>query len=271
MKPLVLYFVLAYAISWLIWLPLYGQHFGIRDLPTVPFHHGLGGLGPLLSAFITMYVFQKDAGVRQLMLKCVQARPFLYLLIALFSPFVLAVTAAIGSYFLYQTPLDITSLTRSGEFPEFNMAALFGYNVLFFGLGEEAGWRGFALPRFQKRFNALTSSILLTLFWAIWHWPAFFYRPGYLSMDIGGIAGWVFSLLTGSILLTWLYNSSRGSILICAVFHATIDLAFTAENTRPETTALLGMLITVWGILTIIIFKPKRLSANSEESFSGSN
>lgn len=263
MKPLILYFVIAYAVSWLIWLPLYGPHFGVQGLPTVPFHHGLGGLGPLLSAFITTYVFQNKAGVRQLMLNCVQPKPFLYLLIALFSPFALAAMAAIGSYFLYQTPLDLISLTRSGEFPDFNMAALFGYNVLFFGLGEEAGWRGFALPRFQKRFNALTSSLLLTLFWAVWHWPAFFYRPGYVSMDIGGIAGWLFSLLTGSILLTWLYNSSRGSILICAVFHATIDMAFTAENTRPETTSLLGMLITVWGILTIIIFKPKRLSASA--------
>lgn len=271
MKPLILYFVLAYSFSWLIWLPLYGPHFGVYGLPLLPFHHGLGGLGPLVSAFITTYVFQKKAGVWQLLLKCIQPKPSLYLMIALFSPFVLAGLAAVGSYFLYQTPLNFTSMMRSGEFSDFSPAAVFGYNILFFGLGEEAGWRGFALPRFQKRFNALTSSLFLTLFWAIWHWPAFFYRPGYVSMDLGGIAGWVFSLLTGSVLLTWLYNSSRGSILICAVFHATVDMAFTAENTRPETTALLGMMITVWGVLTIIIFKPKRLSATSDGSFTAVN
>ena len=70
------------------------------------------------------------------------------------------------------------------------------------------------------------------------------------------------TLLTGSILLTWLYNSSRGSILICAVFHSTIDIAFTSGIADKNIVNYMGFLITVWGILTIIIFKPKNLSHN---------
>ena len=146
------------------------------------------------------------------------------------------------------------------EFPEFNLLTFFIYNLIFFGFGEEVGWRGFALPRFQAKFNALTSGLILTVFWALWHWPLFFYRPGYVSMDMAGIFGWVFSLLTGSILLSWLHNSSRGSILICAIFHSTIDIAFTADLPDKAVVGYMGFLITVWGILTIVIFKPRNLA-----------
>jgi hypothetical protein len=84
-------------------------------------------------------------------------------------------------------------------------------------------------------------------------------------MGFAGIMGWVFSLLTGSILLTWLYNSSKASILICAVFHSTIDIAFTADIAGINVINYMGFLITVWGILTILIFKPKNLAANDRE------
>lgn len=79
-------------------------------------------------------------------------------------------------------------------------------------------------------------------------------------MDTIGIIGWIFSLLTGSVLMTWLFNSSRGSILICAVFHSTIDIAFTSDITDKDIVNYTGFLITLWGIATLIIFKPKDLS-----------
>ncbi len=258
MKPLLCYFTLAYLLSWMIWLPLYGPSFGIHGLPVLPFHHGLGGLGPLISALVTTAIFEEKKGLKRLLQQLFQFKPVPYLLIAFFSPFLLASVALIGSFFIFHTPLDFTALSRSNEFPEYNFAALLLYNVFFFGLGEEAGWRGFALPRFQQRFSAFNSALILTVFWAVWHWPAFFYRPGYASMNMAGVIGWAVSLLTGSILLTWLYNVSKGSVLICAVFHATIDIAFTAENAGPETTHLMGMLITLWGILTIFTLRTKK-------------
>ena len=84
-------------------------------------------------------------------------------------------------------------------------------------------------------------------------------------MGFAGIMGWVFSLLTGSILLTWLYNSSKASILICAVFHSTIDIAFTADLAGINVVNYMGFLITVWGILTILIFRPKNLATIDRE------
>jgi len=264
-KQLVTYFGLAYLISWIIWLPLYGHIFGLDNLPILPYHHGIGGLGPLIASCLTTYIYQKDKGVKELLNKCIQSRPLRYLIIALLSPFLLAFLAAGINYFIDNASIELSGLLRAKEFPEFNLLTFFIYNLLFFGLGEEVGWRGFALPRFQSRFNALYSSIILTIFWALWHWPLFFYRPGYTSMDFAGIFGWTFSLLTGSILLTWLYNSSRASILICAIFHATIDIAFTADIADKNIVNYMGFLITVWGILTIIIFKPKNLATKERE------
>ncbi|MBL7979841.1 MAG: CPBP family intramembrane metalloprotease [Bacteroidetes Order II. Incertae sedis bacterium] len=266
MKPLITYFGLAYLISWAIWLPLYGHTLGLTNLPTLPYHHGLGGLGPLIASFLTTWIYERNQGVKRLFQQCLQVRPLIYLTIALLSPFLLAYIATIINYFVYKSPINLSGFLVSKEFPQLNLLTFFIYNLIFFGFGEEVGWRGFALPRFQYKFNALTASIILTLFWAMWHLPLFFYRPGYTSMDFAGAFGWIFSLLTGSILLTWLYNSSRASILICAVFHSTIDIVFTADLADKNVlNYYIGLLITVWGILTVLVFKPQNLALNERE------
>lgn len=223
----------------------------------------------MMASFMTTWIFEKGSGVRQLLKKCVQIKPLMYFAVALLSPFVLALIAAIVNYVVYRTPIHISALLSCKEFPQFNLLTYFLYNLLFFGFGEEVGWRGFALPRFQAKFNALLSSLALTLFWAIWHWPLFFYRPGYTSMEVAAIVGWVFSLMTGSILLTWLFNASRASVLICAVFHSTIDIAFTADFADKNVVNVMGFLITLWGILTVIVFKPRNLSKNEREKYTG--
>ena len=265
MKQLIVFFGLAYLISWIIWLPLYGHIFGLTNFPALPFNHAIGGMGPLISSFLTTWIFLKTDGVKKLLARCFQIKPLTYLAIALFSPFILALLAALINYFINKTPIDFSDFLTTKEFPQWNLLTFFIYNVIFFGFGEEVGWRGFALPRLQNKSNAFTASIILTLFWALWHLPLFFYRSGYTTMEISGIAGWVFSLLTGSVLLTWLYNSSRASILICAVFHSTIDIAFTADIADKSMVNYMGFLITVWGLLTILIFKPKNLATNDRE------
>lgn len=260
MRPLITFFGLAYLISWIIWLPLYGHVFGISPLPTLPFHHAFGGFGPLIAAFLTTWIFYKKEGVQRLLAKCFQTKPLIYSFVALFSPFLLILIASVINYFIQKTPINLSAILQAKEFPQFNLFTFFIYNLLFFGFGEEVGWRGFALPRFQNKLNALAASLLLTVFWELWHLPLFFYRPGYTSMDAAGIIGWVLSLLTGSILLTWLYNASKASILICAIFHSTIDIAFTADIADKNIINYMGFLITIWGILIIIVFKPKNLA-----------
>ena len=263
MKVLITFFSLAYVISWTIWLPLYGQVFGLTNLPQLPFHHGLGGLGPLLAALLTTSIYFKKVELHKLLSSCFQIKPFRYLAIALLAPFALLLIASVMSNLLSGSEINLDGILSSKEFPRFDLVTFFLYNLFFFGFGEEVGWRGFALPIFQKKFNPFVATVVLTVFWALWHLPLFFYRPGYLTMDLPGIIGWILSLLTGSVLLTWLFNSSKGSILVCAVFHATIDIVFTADMADKNVVNYMGFLITLWGILTILIFKPKNLGRST--------
>ncbi|NCT73734.1 MAG: CPBP family intramembrane metalloprotease [Chitinophagaceae bacterium] len=263
--PLPTYFILAYLISWAIWFPLYSPALGFTGLPVLPFHHGIGGLGPLVASLICTWIFNGKQGMYELIKSMVRFRPLLYVALALFSPFMLAILAVLISYILNGEPVHLSALLVSGDISGIGFAGFFFYNLLFFGFGEETGWRGFALPRLQKKYTAMTATIILTAFWAIWHWPLFLYRPGFAGMGIAGAIGWLFSLLTGGVLLTWFYNSSRASLLVCAIFHATVDIAFLADFTDQHIKSYLGGLITCWGMATVFVFKPKRLSSGHQK------
>ena len=86
------------------------------------------------------------------------------------------------------------------------------------GMSEEFGWRGYALPRFQAKWNALTSSIVLGAIWASWHIPLWYF-PG---DDHIGVNFWTWALLIimFSIMMTWIFNNTNGNVLVAVLFHA---------------------------------------------------
>lgn len=86
--------------------------------------------------------------------------------------------------------------------------------------GEEIGWRGYVLPRLQTKFNALASSLILGIVWGFWH------LPKYLSdWDAVSFFWFMVHILAISILMTWLYNNTQGSLLLVAIFHAASNTA----------------------------------------------
>lgn len=101
------------------------------------------------------------------------------------------------------------------------LIGLMVYQVLVRGIGEETGWRGFALPAMQSRWNALQASLLLGILWALWHFhPANF--KGLLS--VFGIFEFI-NVIATTVIFTWVYNNTRGSLLIAALFHMTLNVA----------------------------------------------
>lgn len=103
--------------------------------------------------------------------------------------------------------------------PELQVAAA----IFFLGtaLGEEIGWRAYALPRLQSRMNALQASLAIGAVWTLWHAPLFVTRGTALAgIPLRWFACQMFST---SILLTWIFNGTGGSVLLCVMFHATTN------------------------------------------------
>lgn len=131
-------------------------------------------------------------------------------------------------------------------------------DLICFGFGEETGWRGFALPRVQDRFNPLIAALLMTLPWAGWHLPAFFYSDNMMAMGAAGAVGWLLSLMTGSVILTWLFNGSRGAILPVALFHGMLDVVFVSRAVMGTLENHIGALITIGSIgLMVVLWRSR--------------
>lgn len=268
--PLAVFFALAYGISWLIWAPLWLPAFGVSALPVLPLHHALGAVGPIAAAFALVAWERGLGGVRELLARMVAWRDRLpWLCLVVVGPLVVLGIAIAAAFVLTEARPTLSGIGRSREFPSFSVLSFVVYNVFSFGFGEEVGWRGYALPRLQARHSALGARLRLTLGWAVWHLPLFFYRPGYVGMGVGGIAGWLVSLLTGAVLLTWLYNASRGSLLVVALFHAMIDVIFTSDVSSPFVVNATGALVTCWGLLVLVISGPRDLGRRTEEARNG--
>jgi membrane protease YdiL (CAAX protease family) len=124
------------------------------------------------------------------------------------------------------------------------------------GLSEEFGWRGYALPKLQSRWNALASSLILGVIWAAWHIPLWFLA----GSSQQGTSFWIFlaNLVLLSILYTWLVNNARGSILVAVVFHA---ISNTVAQMFPEPTANLfyWIVLGVMVVLVVVFYGPRKL------------
>jgi membrane protease YdiL (CAAX protease family) len=131
-----------------------------------------------------------------------------------------------------------------------------------YAMGEEFGWRGYVLPRLQVRWSALTSSILVGLLWAGYHLGNYV-----LTGSHAGLTLWEYTLrvILLSILYTWVFNNTKGSVLAVVLFHAASNVnifwtEFVLNNLWPYFGVLLAM-----AILIVAIFGPKNLVRQKPE------
>ncbi len=186
----------------------------------------------------------------------------------------LPILPAVASLYLTAT-LDPGS-ARPVLAPWYQLMPTMLFQIVFAGVAEEFGWRGFALPRLQRRHAALTASLIVGAFHSLWHLPLFLLPgEGYATMaqEIGlvpaflGYAGLVISL---AVLFSWMFNCTRGSVLIAAAFHG----SFNAWNnylpiTTGGTTALFRYvgLLAVMAAVVAIVFGPTNLGRGPRNVF----
>ncbi len=214
----------------------------------------------MVAAIVVTAVCDGRAGLLRLVQRCIVVRGRIgSLVIAVFAPILLFVVSVAILRFMGRGEVVWADVGRSVEYPALNREAYWIANIVFYGFGEEVGWRGFALPRLQARHTALTSALLLSGVWAIWHAPLFAFSSGMSSMGIGGAVGWLFSLVTGSILMTWLFNRSHGSVLAVALFHGVLDIVMTSP-VKGALPSVMGAIITLWGLSLPFILGRANLS-----------
>lgn len=124
---------------------------------------------------------------------------------------------------LTQSPVDFSSVMAHEIFgPSARLPILILPFFLFDAItnGEEMGWRGYVLPRLQVKHSALASSLIIGVIWGFWHLPKFF-----APTNPGSFAWFMVKILPEAVLYTWLYNNTKGSLLLVTFFHASGNTA----------------------------------------------
>jgi membrane protease YdiL (CAAX protease family) len=181
----------------------------------------LGAFSASLAAIVLAALEGRKGGVKELLGRILIWRVGVrWWAVALF----ITVIPSIASLYLFQA-FGGPAVDWSGLAPLPSVVPMIIMLTILAGVGEEFGWRGFALPRLQARHNALVSSLIVGVIWAIWHIPLFFTRGTTQNewlMQAGPIVpivGYGGFVIVNSMVFTWLFNNTRGSVLLAAVMH----------------------------------------------------
>lgn len=212
-RPLTIFFILAYAFTWAL-TPL------IRISPML----GVPGLlMPAVAAILVVTWTEGRAGLRELFGRLARWRVgLIWYLVALGLPILLSL-AVVGLSLLLGVPAEV------------QLAPITPLAILVFVLviGEELGWRGYALPQLLRNHSAVMASLILGLLWACWHLPTFFV-PDTPQAQIPFVA-YIIYVLGMSVLFTWIFVHTQGSVLIATLFHGAINtFGFLNEALSPE-------------------------------------
>jgi membrane protease YdiL (CAAX protease family) len=190
-----------------------------------------GGAGPLVGGLLFTAVGRGRAGLAELGARLVDPRrigPRWWLAVLGLVPaveLIAALLAASGA----GTPLaSVFAPLRAHLAAPANLAGLAAFTLLLGPLPEEIGWRGYALDALQARHRPLVASLLLAAVWIAWHAPLFFMNGYYARFGGSPAPLWfAFDLLLTTLLMTWIHDHTRGSLLAAVLFHFATN--FTGE------------------------------------------
>ena len=242
------FLVVAFAVTWAIWTPILVEA-QTAGLETMPWTFFLASIGPLCGAVAAAAWEGGWRGVVAWARRTFSVRfggvwwlagigmPLAYLAIAWLT--VLLVTGS-GP--------EASAFGLTAKLPGLAWPAVALVWVLTFGLGEEAGWRGWLLPALSPRLPVFWSALIVGGVWIAWHAPAFFFNPTYMAMG-AGIVGWMLALLCGSYLLAWMTLGARWSIIPVLLWHAGFDLLTAADQSAGIIASTISAIVMVQGVL----------------------
>ncbi|MBN1861150.1 MAG: CPBP family intramembrane metalloprotease, partial [Candidatus Thermoplasmatota archaeon] len=203
------FFLLAFILSWVIWIPLTLSHFKLgpfkisEDISSII--RLLGVLMPMVSALLLTAFYGGRPAILSLLsrLKIWRVSWKWWIAVVLVFPALLILAGVLYNRFSDQPSISLLPIT----------AAVLLANIIFLtiaSLGEEIGWRGVALPALLKRYNPLTASVILGIVWATWHLP-FWILIDTLSQFGAGyfVLNYIFIVPT-TFYITWVFINSKG-------------------------------------------------------------
>jgi membrane protease YdiL (CAAX protease family) len=127
---------------------------------------------------------------------------------------------------------------------------------------EEIGWRGFALPRLLKRWNALFASVVLGVIWWVWHLP-YYLINGTVSPEF---FPFLLYLAAVSVIMTWIFRHTQGSIFVATLFHLWVNLYSGLQSDKlpladPSGQARIeSIVLAVVAVLLVVLYGARSLS-----------
>ena len=228
------FFVLAYAVSWTPWvLDSAGMSLG------TPFFPG----GPLVAALVVIAVADGPRGFRLLGSRLLRWRVgWGWYVVALGLPAVLVLVTGIATWWLGAPAPDLSAVVWA------DVAVVLAIRLVNPGdsaLGEEPGFRGYALPLLQDRLSPLLAAGVLGVLAAGWHLP----------LVVTGDLGWIGlpSTVVITFLYVWLFDRTGGSLLVPVLFHASQGaftfgmLGFTGADADRAAYVYCGVLVVAVG------------------------
>jgi membrane protease YdiL (CAAX protease family) len=258
------YVILALGWSWLFWIPVVLTGMDISVTPGIVLF-AIGVLGPAVSAILLTCLTGDKQERREYWSRLISFKritPRWYAIIILIAP-------------VYSVLAILSGLVIKGNIPAVDTAVRyvthpltiipFAVARLVYGpLPEELGWRGYALDRLQRKWNALVSSLVLGVIWAVWHTPMFFMRGSLMSevFPLWSTQFWVAmgpGILAGAVVMTWIYNNTQRSTLAAILFHFMMN--FTGEFLRlpGDIKTYQFVWLTIIAIVVTLVYGPATL------------
>jgi membrane protease YdiL (CAAX protease family) len=262
--PVITYFVLAFGLTWLVWVPRAASTQGLLAADWAVALGQAWTYAPALAAILAAGLTGGRPALRDLGARLLRWRVgWWWYVVVLAGPPAVSLAVAglwlgLGGSWGAAAPAALTGGPTGGPVSLPVLALWLVLLALTDGLGEEPGWRGFALPRLIAGHGALAASLGLGVVWACWHLPLFWTvgsslegRPFLLALV---------ALPALSVLYTWVFQHTRGSLLLAVLFHAAANLWGLGQlpSGGEDTTPVLLRIALTWLIALGVIAAGRR-------------